>query len=219
MTSSNQSSSDYSESNEQQKQSNSVLHSGSSATGQYYPGPTSVPMEYMVPIGHIEMGQTVAQVAYPFVDPYCRGIIAAYGAQTAVYHPSMGLPPISMLMTNDAVEPVYVNAKQYQGILRRRQSRAKAESENKLIKSRKPYLHESRHLHAVRRARGSGGRFIKSKSTEKQDNEADPHEMQKPLSMNHPSIDPSENKAKAAEVSGFEKSPLNNGAASAQSTA
>nr|CAD1832069.1 unnamed protein product [Ananas comosus var. bracteatus] len=197
MTSSNQSSSDYSESNEQQKQSNSVLHSGSSATGQYYPGTTSVPMEYMVPIGHIEMGQTVAQIAYPFVDPYCRGIIAAYGAQTAVYHPSMGLPPISMLMTNDAVEPVYVNAKQYQGILRRRQSRAKAESENKLIKSRKPYLHESRHLHAVRRARGSG--------------EATFHES--------PRIDPSENKAKAAEVSGFEKSPLNNGAASAQSTA
>ncbi|XP_031117209.1 nuclear transcription factor Y subunit A-6-like isoform X2 [Ipomoea triloba] len=96
-------------------------------------------------------------------DPNFNGLIfTAYGTQP---HEVVGFSSARLPLPFDVADDglIFVNAKQYHGILRRRQMRAKLVAQNRLLKTRKPYMHESRHLHAVNRVRGSGGRFLSSK--------------------------------------------------------
>lgn len=114
-------------------------------------------------VAHQQKSQFEIMLAQPLVTtnpsdpPQLYGLYTAYGPPQTMG--SMMLP--MSLATDDGT--VYVNPKQYHGILRRRKSRAKAALKAKPRPSNKPYIHESRHRHAMRRPRGVGGRFLNSK--------------------------------------------------------
>nr|WOL23165.1 nuclear factor Y subunit A10 [Sedum plumbizincicola] len=103
-------------------------------------------------------GQSMVYTQYSYGDQ-SYGVMSAYGP------PMAGRMMLPLDLSSDD-GPIYVNAKQYNGIIRRRLHRAKAELVSRTIKARKAYMHESRHLHALRRPRGCGGRFLKTKITD-----------------------------------------------------
>jgi hypothetical protein len=88
-----------------------------------------------------------------------------------------------LLYPDDTEEPLFVNAKQYSRILKRREARTRLEQRMGRISflrdspasitslgssgtGEKPYMHESRHKHAMRRPRGPHGRFLTAKEME-----------------------------------------------------
>ncbi|CAI5455124.1 unnamed protein product [Caenorhabditis angaria] len=77
-------------------------------------------------------------------------------------HPSMWIEQECAQISNndnDTEQPIIVNPKQYYRIMKRRRTRQMLEEAGRLPKARAKYLHESRHQHAMSRARGEDGRF------------------------------------------------------------
>ncbi|KAI1295552.1 Nuclear transcription factor Y subunit alpha [Halotydeus destructor] len=129
-----------------QASNGSIIQIPGSATNQ--PGVQSVAAGQATSNGQTLVQNAMGQNNIVMVMP------GGGGLQTVQRLPISGAPDLAA-----EEEPLYVNAKQYARILKRRQARAKLEADGRIPKERRKYLHESRHKHAMNRVRGEGGRF------------------------------------------------------------
>ncbi|XP_063900091.1 uncharacterized protein LOC135119621 [Zophobas morio] len=145
-----------------------------------YPGYEQVPQQ------HYSM--------YP-QDPYQQQIIQQQLYQQQLQQQHMQQHPIQhppqpphyrmpLQTENNAIvqadeEPLYVNAKQFARILKRREERSRLGRLFNIPQERMPYLHKSRHEHALRRTRGAGGRFTKKDASENNFNDGDQTSLMK----------------------------------------
>jgi len=103
-------------------------------------------------------------------------------------------------------EPLYVNARQYHRILKRRAARAREAEVRRLSTQRKqPYLHQSRHNHAVRRPRGPGGRFLTAEEIATRKSQA---QGQEDTGASEPSAGPGEGPSIVAAQSPIDDQPV-----------
>jgi len=118
------------------------------------------------------LGSPVVQPPAPVMNSVPRPSTAPTMPPPAVQHQQS--PDVVAGAAEEA--PLYVNAKQFHRILKRRLARQKLEEQLRLTsKTRKPYLHESRHNHAMRRPRGPGGRFLTSDEVAEMERNAAQH--------------------------------------------
>lgn len=90
------------------------------------------------------------------------------------YYPPQSPNKLQLPPSSPTEHPVYVNARQYHRILKRRMARGSVPP--RLREHRRSYRHESRHQHACRRPRGPKGMFL-SKPEMQQLQEQEDQEM------------------------------------------
>ncbi|GER30200.1 nuclear factor Y [Striga asiatica] len=84
--------------------------------------------------------ESLDSASYPFGESYFRKITTVYNPNPVVYPQAMEIASARAVLPLECTEnmvPIYVNAKQYHAILRRRKIRARLEAQNKITKSRK----------------------------------------------------------------------------------
>jgi nuclear transcription factor Y alpha len=131
-------------------------------------------------IPQLPAGRRMSQVTSPGGVANAQSMMNHTGARPGVAPPQMPQaqmhnPQSPEVPASSGAEesPLYVNAKQFHRILKRRVARQRLEEQLRLTsKGRKPYLHESRHNHAMRRPRGPGGRFLTAEEVAAMDREA-----------------------------------------------